>query len=61
MIATLVLLKREVKQAKGTDIQLTITGATEAYLLAKELGDAGVGVVLTPSRPFPYTWEDRRM
>ncbi|KAK0188101.1 carbohydrate esterase family 9 protein [Armillaria mellea] len=61
VIATLVLLKREVKQAKGTDIRLTITGATEAHLLAKELGEAGVGVVLTPSRPFPYTWEDRRI
>ncbi|SJL07643.1 uncharacterized protein ARMOST_10993 [Armillaria ostoyae] len=61
VIATLVLLKREVKRAKGTNIQLTITGATEAPLLAKELGEAGVGVVLTPSRPFPYTWEDRRI
>jgi hypothetical protein len=40
---------------------LTITGATEAHLLAPELAEAGVGVVLTPPRPFPESWQRRRM
>lgn len=61
VIATLVLLKKEVEVAKGTTLRLTIAGAAEAHLLAEELGEAGVGVVLSPSRSFPYEWEDRRM
>jgi hypothetical protein len=60
IIATLILLKKEVEQAKGRSIKMTITGAAEAHLLAEELGDAGVGVILNPARSFPYLWEDRR-
>lgn len=36
---------------------MTVAGATEAYLLASELAEAGVGVALTRVRPFPLTWE----
>ncbi|KAJ6630996.1 carbohydrate esterase family 9 protein [Mycena sp. CBHHK59/15] len=61
IIASLILLKSEVERANGRTIQMTITGASEAHLLAKELGEAGVGVILNPSRSFPYAWEDRRM
>ncbi|KAJ7678491.1 carbohydrate esterase family 9 protein [Mycena rosella] len=61
IIASLILLKREVEHAKGRRIQMTITGAAEAHLLAKELGEAGVGVILNPARSFPFLWEDRRM
>jgi hypothetical protein len=61
IIATLVLLKKEVDYQKGSNIRLTITGATEAHLLAKELGEAGVGIIVNPSRPFPYKWETRRV
>ncbi|KAF9017012.1 hypothetical protein BDZ89DRAFT_1117848 [Hymenopellis radicata] len=61
VIATLVLLKKEVEIEKRTSIKLTITGATEAHILAEELGEAGVGVVVSPSRPFPTLWEDRRI
>ncbi|KAJ7039590.1 hypothetical protein C8F04DRAFT_1231394 [Mycena alexandri] len=60
IIATLILLKKEVEHAKRQTIQLTITGAAEAHLLARELGEAGVGVILNPARSFPYRWEDRR-
>lgn len=42
-------------------MKLTITGGTEAHLLAKELAEAHIGVILSPSRPFPYVWEDRRI
>jgi len=61
IIASLIQLKNEVKAWTGVDIQLTVTGAAEAHLLAKELGEASIGVILTPSRPFPDTWESRRM
>ncbi|KAH7913892.1 carbohydrate esterase family 9 protein [Hygrophoropsis aurantiaca] len=61
IIATLIQLKREVEAVKGTRIPLTITGASEAHLLAEELGQAGVGVILNPARPFPANWEDRRI
>lgn len=61
IIATLLLLKKEIEEKRGSHLKLTITGASEAHLLAKELGEAGVGVILNPVRPFPYRWEDRRM
>jgi hypothetical protein len=61
IIASLIQLKNEVKAQTSTDIQLTIAGAAEGHLLAKELGEAGVGVILTPSRPFPEEWESKRM
>ncbi|KAJ7183153.1 carbohydrate esterase family 9 protein [Mycena filopes] len=61
IIATLILLKREVEHAKGRTMQMTITGAAEAHLLARELGEARVGVILNPARSFPYLWEDRRI
>ncbi|KAJ6577401.1 carbohydrate esterase family 9 protein [Mycena capillaripes] len=61
IIATLILLKKEVEDAKGRTIQLTIMGGAEAHLLAKELGEAGVGVILNPARPFPFVWEERRI
>ena len=61
IIATLVLLKREIEDLQGRTIRLTIAGGLEAHLIAKELGKAEVGVVQLPSRPFPTTWESRRM
>ncbi|KAG0707315.1 composite domain of metallo-dependent hydrolase [Suillus ampliporus] len=61
IIASLIELKKEVNASTGADIQLTISGATEAHLLAKELGEAGVGVIVTPSRPFPDDWESKRI
>lgn len=61
IIATLLILKSEVEMRIRRSLRLTITGATEAYLLAKELADSGVGVILTPARPQPRNWESRRM
>lgn len=61
VIATLVLLKKQIDLEKQTNIRLTITGASEAHLLAKELGEAGVGIIVNPARPFPSVWEARRM
>ena len=61
VIATLLELKAEVEKSSGIGIHLTITGASEAHLLAREIGSANVGVILSPVRPFPEFWEQRRM
>ncbi|KAG6900265.1 hypothetical protein C0993_000718 [Termitomyces sp. T159_Od127] len=61
IIATLIVLKKEVEARTGSTLKLTITGATEAHILAEDLGEARVGVILNPSRPFPYVWENRRI
>lgn len=61
VIATLIQLKKEFEARTGHSLRMTVAGATEAYLLASELAEAGVGVVLTRARPFPETWERRRM
>ncbi|EPQ57395.1 carbohydrate esterase family 9 protein [Gloeophyllum trabeum ATCC 11539] len=61
VMATLIRLKREVEAEMGHSIKLTFAGATEAHLLAKEIGENGVGVLLTPPRPYPGVWEERRV
>lgn len=62
-MATLISLKSEVERSLSlpAPLRFTFTGASEAHLLAQELGQAGVGVVLTQPRPFPKAWETRRM
>ena len=61
IIASLITLKNEVESLTGTKLRFTIVGGTEAHLLAKELAEANVGVIVNPSRPFPSYWEKRRM
>jgi len=61
IIATLIVLKKEVERHTKKGIKLTIAGGGEAHLLAKELGKANIGVVLNPVRPFPASWESRRI
>ncbi|KAJ3516436.1 hypothetical protein NLJ89_g1119 [Agrocybe chaxingu] len=61
IIATLIILKQQVEAETRQQLRFTITGASEAHLLAKELGENDIGVILNPPRPFPYVWEDRRI
>ncbi len=61
IIASILSLKAEIEAERGSAIKITLSGASEAHLLAKEIGEAGVGVVLRPSRPFPKSWERARM
>jgi hypothetical protein len=61
VIATLILLKKDVEEKTGATIQMTIAGATEAHLLVKEIAEAKIGIIFKPSRPFPTTWEKRRL
>jgi hypothetical protein len=60
IIASLIALKKQVEAAKGTIIRLTLAGAAEAHLLAKEIGNAGVGVLIE-QRPYPPRWEQKRL
>lgn len=60
-MASLILLKEEVEEASGTSLKLTFSGASEAHLLAKEIGQAGIGVILNSPRPHPMIWESQRM
>ncbi|KAG6372339.1 carbohydrate esterase family 9 protein [Boletus reticuloceps] len=61
IIASLIKLKKEVEASKGVELKLTVAGAAEAHLLAKNLGEANIGVIVTPSRPFPEAWEMTRI
>ena len=61
IIASVIALKNEVETKLGNSVRFTVIGATEAPLLAKERGAAGVGVIFTPARPYPGSWEERRM
>ncbi|KAL6305041.1 carbohydrate esterase family 9 protein [Sparassis latifolia] len=61
VIATLILLKREVEEKLGSKIKMTIAGAVEAHILAKDIAAADVGILQVPSRPFPSTWERLRI
>jgi imidazolonepropionase-like amidohydrolase len=61
IMATLLELKEEVEAETGKKIRLTFTAAQEAHLLAKEIGEAGVGVILRAVRPFPSSWESQRI
>ncbi|KAF8844379.1 composite domain of metallo-dependent hydrolase [Paxillus ammoniavirescens] len=61
IIATLIRLKKEVENTTGRPMKMTITGASEAHLLAHELSYADVGVILNPARPFPLSWEAKRI
>ena len=60
IIATLIQLKKEVEGQAKTEIRMTVVGGAEAHLLAPELAEAKVGVILFPPRPLPYSWDFRR-
>ncbi|KAH6910360.1 hypothetical protein BKA70DRAFT_1272879 [Coprinopsis sp. MPI-PUGE-AT-0042] len=52
IMATLIELKAEVdSRLEGKKAKFTFVGANEAHLLAKEIGQAGVGVILSPALP----------
>lgn len=38
MMATLIRLKNDIEEWRGSRMQLVFSGATEAYLLAKQIG-----------------------
>ncbi|KIJ23864.1 hypothetical protein M422DRAFT_62391 [Sphaerobolus stellatus SS14] len=61
IMATLLRLKDEIEAQTGGKLRLSFAGAAEAWRLALAIGKADVGVILTPSRSFPATWDQRRI
>ncbi|KAH7888764.1 composite domain of metallo-dependent hydrolase [Phlebopus sp. FC_14] len=61
IIASLIKLKKEIEFTTNTDLKMTVAGAAEAHLLAKELSEANIGVIVSPSRPFPEEWQMKRI
>lgn len=61
VMASLIELKKEVEASLGKPLKMTFLGASEAHILAREIGAAGVGVVINPLRPYPMSWEMKRM
>ncbi|KAI0776137.1 composite domain of metallo-dependent hydrolase [Trametes elegans] len=61
VMATLMRLKNEVEEKRGTYMRMVFSRATEAHLLAEEIAHAQIGVILSPSRQFPWSWDDRRI
>ncbi|PBK90230.1 carbohydrate esterase family 9 protein [Armillaria gallica] len=61
VMASLIQLKQETERIFGKRIRMTFLGAPEAHLLATEIGNAGVGVILGRVRPFPNDWQSRRI
>jgi hypothetical protein len=45
---------------RGRGIRMVILGGGEAHLVARELTEAGVGVVLAPMLSFGVSWDQRR-
>ncbi|CAA7260052.1 unnamed protein product [Cyclocybe aegerita] len=61
IMANLLILKADVEDKIGSMMRMVFSGATEAHLLAEEIGNANVGVILSPARPFPMVWDQRRI
>lgn len=61
IMATLLRLKVDVEQARGSFMKMVFAGAAEAHLIAEEIARAKVGVILDPVRPFPGSWDNRRI
>lgn len=61
IMATLLILKRDFEHHTGKVLYLTFAEATEAHLLAEEIAEAKVSVILSPSKPYPTTWDQRRL
>ncbi|KAI0797030.1 hypothetical protein C8Q75DRAFT_796702 [Abortiporus biennis] len=61
IIAAIVRLKRDVEGKLDAKLKLVISGASEAHLVADELAQENIGVILKPSHAFPDSWDERRI
>ncbi|KAH8822344.1 carbohydrate esterase family 9 protein [Flagelloscypha sp. PMI_526] len=61
IIASLILLKAEVEATMLRKMRMVISGGEEAHLLARQLAEAGVGVIVSPVRSLGRKWETRRI
>jgi hypothetical protein len=60
-MATLLELKSEIEDVTARPLRITFAGAAEAHILAPQIAAAGVGVIVIPTRPFPASWDQKRM
>ncbi|ESK94416.1 carbohydrate esterase family 9 protein [Moniliophthora roreri MCA 2997] len=61
IMASLLIMKAEVDERIGGEMRMVFVGASEAHLLAKEISNANVGVILTSITPDFLPWDARRM
>ncbi|KAH8094912.1 hypothetical protein BXZ70DRAFT_343845 [Cristinia sonorae] len=61
IMAALLRLKAEIEEQSGSQMKMVFSGASEAHILAKQLGDAKVGIIITSPRPLPGPWDGRRI
>ncbi|KAI6132248.1 hypothetical protein EDD16DRAFT_1775935 [Pisolithus croceorrhizus] len=61
IMATLLRLKAEYENHTSKTLRLTFAGASESHLLADEIASAGVSVIVTQPKPYPNTWDERRI
>ena len=61
-MAILVKLKAEIEREPNSTapMRMVFHGAQEAHLIAKEIAEANISVVISPPRGFPETWDERR-
>ncbi|KAH7091723.1 composite domain of metallo-dependent hydrolase [Auriculariales sp. MPI-PUGE-AT-0066] len=61
-MVALLRMKKQVERANGGEkLRMVFMQAGEAHIVAKEIAEAGVGVILSPLRPFPVTHDERRI
>ncbi|KAK7001003.1 carbohydrate esterase family 9 protein [Favolaschia claudopus] len=59
IMATLLILKTEVENQLGTRMRMVFSGAAEAHIIAPEIRNSNVGVILD-AKPGVGVWDDRR-
>lgn len=59
-MARLISLKQEVENRWQSKIRMVFHHASEAHILAKEISEANIGVIIAEPRPYPYTREEAR-
>lgn len=59
-IAAILRVKSAAEDASSIPLRMLLIGGAEAHLLAAELAEAGVGVVLAPLLSYRSEWEERR-
>jgi len=60
IIASVLKVKAAVDASTKSSIRLVILGGAESWLIAEDLAEAKVGVVLSPLLSYRTTWEERR-
>ncbi|KAF5364694.1 hypothetical protein D9758_005624 [Tetrapyrgos nigripes] len=62
IMATLIHMKYDlIARGLTKSMRMTFAGASEAHLLAEEIAQAGIAVIVMPPRPFPTIWDAKRI